>query len=382
MILLFISLLLFTCSLLIFCDLQYPLLWKISIGATEYGHWFVLAPLTIALLCRFNNTLSGITTVISLITAGILLFPHFSAMIIGSSLPGRLERAFGKNGQQVNLGKPFEWNRSWFGSSFVRTAPTSEVYAANGGDEQHLKFFRSVSGKPSPCIIVIHTGGWDSGSPDEFETMNHFLASRGYAVAAISYRFAPKWKWPTQKEDALAAISFLKTNASRLGIDSSQIVLFGRSAGGQIAEATAYSVNDHSIKGCIAFYAPADMNFAYEHLSPEPDILDSKTLLENYLGGSQKNARAQYDDASSYDHVSRTTPPTLLIHGAKDPLTWYRQSERLAKKITEHSVPHLYVELPWGTHAFDYNFNGPGGQISRYAVEWFLGTIVTSSFKR
>ncbi|MFZ4620628.1 MAG: alpha/beta hydrolase [Bacteroidota bacterium] len=375
---LFVALLFLVCSIMVFFDLRYPILWKISIGTTEYGHWFAAAPLFIACFTGWEDALSATTTIISLMTIGILLFPHFSAMIISRSLPSRFDRSFRNDDNVKNGGSPFQWRRLWSTAVQAVTVPVREVYAHNGGEEQYLKFFRSVSDKPLPCIVVVHTGGWDSGSPDEFETMNQYLASRGYAVASISYRFAPKWKWPAQKEDALAGIAFLKTNAARLGIDASQFVLFGRSAGGQIAEAAAYSAHDPAIKGCIAFYAPADMNFAYEHLSSEPDILDSRTLLQNYLGGSQEEVRNNYDDASPYDHVSSDSPPTLLIHGAKDPLTWYRQSERLSKKLTELSVPHLYIELPWGTHAFDYNFNGPGGQISRYAVERFLRSVVES----
>lgn len=376
MILLLLSVLLFCCSILVFFHLSIVLLWKISIITTEFGHWFCILPLAIILCCRFQNPLYGTATVISLLTIAILMFPSFSAMTIARSLPERLEKSFGKNENQNLLWSAFEWNRLWFGSPIQNIQKERIMYALRGGEEMYFNFFRTQSEKPAPCIIVIHTGGWDSGSPDEFETMNHYLASRGYAVAAISYRFAPKWKWPAQKEDAFAAMSFLKKNAEKLGIDSSRFVLFGRSAGGQIAEAVAYSANDSSIKGCIAFYTPADLNFAYEHLSPEPDILDSKTLLENYLGGPQQSASPNYDDASSYNHVSSTTPPTLLIHGAKDPLTWYKQSERLSKKLTERSIPNLYLELPWGTHAFDFNFNGPGGQVSRFAVKYFLKMVL------
>ncbi len=375
MILLVLSLLLFLCSILIFFDLSIVLLWKISIVTTEFGHWVFLVPLMIALYCQFHNSLYGTATVISLLTIAILLFPSFSAMTISHSLPERLKKSFRADSKIIISDSPFEWKRLWFGSSVQIVQKEKINFAHHGGEELYFNFFRPRSEKSSPCIIAIHTGGWDSGSPDEFETMNHYLATRGYAVAAISYRFAPKWKWPAQKDDAFAAISFLKKNAEKLGIDSSRFILFGRSAGGQIAEAVAYSANDPSIKGCIAFYTPADLNFAYEHLSPELDILDSKTLLENYLGGSQQSARQNYDNASSYNHVSSSTPPTLLIHGAKDPLTWYRQSERLSKKLTDHSVPNLYIELPWATHAFDYNFNGPAGQLSRFSIEQFLRIV-------
>lgn len=376
MLLLSFSILLFLCSLLIAADLRYPLLWKISLGATEYGHWFFLIPTAVLLLSRFSDPLRTFTSVISLVTVAVLLVPAFSASVTARSLPEMLGKAFPKKVGSGPLDRPFQWNRLWFGSSVPKAEKQRVIYAKNGGEEQFLLFFRARSSAPSPCIIMIHTGGWDSGSPEEFEMMNHHLASQGYAVAAISYRFAPKWTWPAQKEDALSAVAFLKKNAEQFGIDPSRFVLFGRSAGGQIAEAAAYSAHDPAVKGCIAFYAPADMNFAYEHLSPEPDILDSRTLLENYLGGSQSDAKKNYDDASPYSHVSSSTVPTLLIHGTKDPLTWYRQSERLSERLSRCSVPNLYIALPWGTHAFDYNFNGPGGQISRYAVERFLASIL------
>lgn len=372
-----IALLLFLCSILIFFDLSFVLLWKISIAATEFGHWFFILPLAVALCCRFQDPLYGTATIVSLITIAILLFPDFSAMALARSLPDRLEQSFGINKKHFSSDSVFEWKRLWFGSLVPKVQKERIVYASHGGEELYFNFFRarSETETSAPCIIVIHTGGWDNGNPDEFETMNHYLSSRGYAVAAISYRFAPQWKWPAQKEDALAALSYLKHHSSELGIDPSRFVFFGRSAGGQIAETVAYSANDPSIKGCIAFYAPADMNFAYEHLSPEPDILDSRTLLENYLGGSPHVAPNNYDDASSYNHVSSSTQPTLLIHGAKDPLTWYRQSERLAERLNGQHVPHLYLELPMATHAFDFNFNGPSGQVSRFAVEWFLSSV-------
>jgi acetyl esterase/lipase len=372
MILLFLSLVLLFCSILIFFHLSVVLLWKISIITTEFGHWFFILPLVIVLYCRFQNPFYGTSTVISVITIAILFFPSFSAMSIARSLPQRLQESFSGSAKENSSDYAFEWKKLWFSSPVQKIQKERIIYAHHGDKGLYFNFFRARSEEPAPCIIDIHTGGWDNGSPDEFETMNHYLASRGYAVAAISYRFAPKWKWPAQKEDAIAALSYIKQHSLELGIDSSRFILFGRSAGGQIAEAVAYTANDPSIKGCIAFYAPADLNFAYEHLSPEPDILDSRTLLENYLGGSQKEARANYDDASPYNHISSSTPPTLLIHGAKDPLTWYRQSERLAKKLADHSIPNLYLELPWGTHAFDYNFNGPGGQISSFAIENFL----------
>jgi acetyl esterase/lipase len=49
---------------------------------------------------------------------------------------------------------------------------------------------------------------------------------------------------------------------------------------------------------------------------------------------------------------------------------------RLASRLTEHGVPHVFVSLPWATHAFDYTLQGPGGQLTTLALEQFLGRVV------
>ncbi|MDQ5980904.1 MAG: hypothetical protein QG602_3882, partial [Verrucomicrobiota bacterium] len=69
------------------------------------------------------------------------------------------------------------------------------------------------------------------------------------------------------------------------------------------------------------------------------------------------------------------SPPTLLVHGYPDRLVWYRHSRRLAARLTELGVPGTHVELPWATHAFDYNPDGPGGQVADAAITEFLGRL-------
>lgn len=373
MTLLLLSLLLLLCSLLVHFHLGHPLLWKISLAATEYGHRFAILPILLLLYSPASDAVGTMTRIAALLTIIALLYPSLRAAVIASSVRDAVDRSFGTH---TKITPYFSWRRLLFGRAPAGDVPVHEVYARHGNEEQYLLFHPAHRSTPAPCIIIFHTGGWDSGSPAEFPAMSRFLSRSGYAVASISYRFAPRWPWPAQREDALAAIAYLKLHAQRLGIDAERLVLFGRSAGGQIAAAAATTANDRSIKGCIAFYAPADMIFAYEHLPVEPDILDSRTLLHHYLGGPLQERMEQYRNASPFHSITPNTPPMLLIHGTKDPLTWYRQSERFSQELSRHAVPHCYIELPWGTHAFDYNYNGPGGQLSRSAVLCFLSSVV------
>ena len=193
-------------------------------------------------------------------------------------------------------------------------------------------------------------------------------------MAAISYRLAPRFIWPAQRDDVLAAIEFLKNRATELGIDPTRLILLGRSAGGQVALATAYTAHDPAIRAVVALYAPSDLIFGYVN-THENDMLKSPALMRRYLGGTPDSARANYESASALFHVDERTPPTLLLHGENDALVWHRHSIRLADRLTQQGIPHQFVSLPWATHAFDYNLHGPGGQLTTFALERFLAGV-------
>ena len=226
-------------------------------------------------------------------------------------------------------------------------------------------------------MVVLHAGGWDSGRRDQFVALNHYLARSGYGVAAIDYRLAPRWKWPAQRDDVMAAIRLLQRRAEELGIMRNNFILLGRSAGGQIAEAVAMGANEPSIRGCIGLYAPADLHFAFKYADAK-DILNSAKLLRQYLGGTPDEVRQAYDSATANLQVKPGSVPVLLLHGRGDELVWFKQSERFAARLKEASVPHCFLDLPWATHAFDHNFNGPGGQVGSWAIERFLAHVTAA----
>jgi dipeptidyl aminopeptidase/acylaminoacyl peptidase len=130
------------------------------------------------------------------------------------------------------------------------------------------------------------------------------------------------------------------------------------------------------VAGIVAFYAPHDMPFAWS-ISSEEDTLNSLQLMHRYFGGPPHDPelQARYLSASGHQKVRPGIPPTLLLHGQPDTLVWYRHSRRLEAELARAGVPHLLVELPWATHGFDYNLDGPGGQLADYAIERFLHRV-------
>ena len=229
--------------------------------------------------------------------------------------------------------------------------------------------------RPGGAILFIHGGSFNSGSIPSHRTLagNVALASRARALL-IDYRLAPHSIWPAQRDDMLAALTYLQAHSAQLGLDPTRFVLFGRSAGGNLAEALACTAHDPAVRGVIALYAPADLQFAWDY-AREDDMLKSPQLLRQFLGGPPAAAPAAYASSSGYRHVTPTSPPTLLVHGRLDTLVWHRQSERLAARLADARVPHVFVSLPWATHAFEFNLHGPGGQLTTFSVEWFLAAV-------
>ncbi len=367
-------------------------LWRAALVAGEYGHFLSLVALLLACAIvahgavhgvsesaspRREWALMGVAFAASLGAAGLFIAPAVLATVMGQHLPRQLEKGLGGRVSSLRVTSLGEMFLPWPGVE--RVGVSTRVFARAGSAQELALDFYTPSGAAAgqvPCVVVIHGGGWDAGERTQMMDFNHWLAGQGYAVAAISYRLAPQFRWPAQGEDVLLAIRWLKAHAVELNIDPARLVLFGRSAGAQIASAVAYGVPDPAVRGVIGLYGVYDMNFVWS-IAREDDVLNSVKLMTQFLGGAPTlDNRELYDTASAQGLVGpEPTPPTLLMHGTIDTLCWVEHSRRLAGRLAEAGVPHVLVELPWGVHAFDYNLHGPGGQLTRYAVAEFLRAV-------
>jgi len=349
------------------------LLFQLKLGSTELGNWFALLPLAVIVMGRRRNVLDSVSVGIAVLSALLLFSTPIRAAMFAGEAKKKMNEAF-PTAAADGSGQPFSFGRIWSFGTPAGTQAETKVYSSAGGEDLNLDFYSAENRRPAPCVLILHGGGWDGRDRHEFPELNHYLAGKGYAVAAIDYRLAPAAPWPAQWEDTIAALKYLNEHADELGIDAKKIVLMGRSAGGQIAETVAVTGTQPGVVGCIGLYAPADMNFAFQYANKK-DILNSDKLLRQYLGGTPAEAKENYDSASPYALVTDKTPPTLLIHGANDDMVWVKQSERFAAQLKANNVKYVFLRVPWATHALDYSWNTPGGQLTTWAIEQFLGAV-------
>ena len=345
-------------------------LWLLAVGVTEYPWVFIILTMILLVLGFWVFYNPAWVNVLGIITLILFTSPIIRAYVIAGKLESNLQSAFDNRSQE---------NDHVF-SVFTLFKNSKEIpyqsIAYKKIDDQLLTvdFYRSrVAGK-KPCVLVIHGGSWSNGDSKQLPELNSYLAGQGYHVASLNYRKAPSYQNPAPVEDVRDAMNFLRDKSEEFQIDTNNFVLLGRSAGGQIALLVAYTLHDPSIKGVIDFYGPADMVWGYS-LPSNPLVMDSRGVMERYLGGKYKDVPKNYEASSPIVFVDRQSPPTLMIHGDNDVLVSPIHSRKLNEKLQQNGVKHYLLKLPWGVHGFDYNLNGPGGQLSTYAVTYFLKSI-------
>ncbi len=351
--------------------------WLLAIVVTEFPLVFAFITLLLIGSGQWVHKYQLAGTVIGFVSVILFLSPIVRSYIISRNLKADIEQSFGV-ATKANPFQPFDFsnllNLSKQIESHDAVAMKTLKYVTYQDTSLSLDYY-PTNIPNRPCVIVIHGGSWSSGDSRQLPELNSVLAWNGYNVATINYRLAPKWQTPAPVEDVANAIKYLKLHAAELHIDTSQFVLLGRSAGAQIALLAAYTLHDKNIKGVIDFYGPADMVWGYS-IPSNPLVMDSRKVMVNYIGGTYEKVPHKYVACSPIEFVDKQSPPTLILHGKNDVLVAYEHSRRLNEKLQQNGIKHYWLQLPWATHGFDFTLNGPGGQLSTYAVLQFLNTII------
>jgi acetyl esterase/lipase len=211
------------------------------------------------------------------------------------------------------------------------------TYATHDGVELQGDFYLPKTRGSVPALVAVPGGGWQQGVRSAFQHCGPHLAAHGYAVFAISYRFAKKGHkaFPQAVQDVIAAVQFVRGSAAAFGIDPGRIAFIGASAGAHLAALAAlgrrspifadgypgdaHAAVDSAVKALIGVYGVYDLAAmweAYRVASP----LDNN--IENFLGAALPENRQLYFDASpiSYATYANNKTAVLLAYGTEDDL--------------------------------------------------------------
>ncbi|MBD1917525.1 MULTISPECIES: alpha/beta hydrolase [Cyanophyceae] len=222
-----------------------------------------------------------------------------------------------------------------------------------------------------PAIITIYGGAWQRGEPAATARFSIYMAAQGYTVVAIDYRHAPEYRFPTQLEDVQTALEWVGDRALNYDIDLSRIALVGWSAGAHLAMLAAYQAVGLPIRAVVNYYGPVNLSAGY-YDPPVPDPIDTRAVLDAFLGGSPAQFPELYQQASPIFSVRPGLPPTLLIYGQRDHVVKPSYGQQLYEQLHASGNQVALIAIPWAEHAFDAVFRGPSNQIALYYTERFL----------
>ena len=254
-------------------------------------------------------------------------------------------------------------------------------YATHDGVKLTGDLYLPRAAGSHPAIVAIHGGGWQAGSPAGYQGWGPHLASRGYALFAISYRLSkPGQKtFPEALHDVRAAIQFLKGRANELRINPERIGVMGDSAGGHLAALVAlagdnptfagayksdpYASQSTKVKVAVPVYGVFDM---YQQWLHDLEHRPRDSITEKFLGVSAIDDKRAYFDASPLSYVSSKNNATsfLVVWGTRDDIVdRATQSEAFmlalkhagyfVRPVPVEGAPHFWVSEPVDETSFN-----------------------------
>jgi len=122
-------------------------------------------------------------------------------------------------------------------ASYIVPGAQEFVYASPAGSTQLLlDAFAQPDRKVHPAVLVVHGGGWTTGSRvAHIGQFLELLTEAGYQWVSVDYRLGGAARWQEAADDVRAALAFIACHAKALRIDPDRLVVLGEDVGAQLA---------------------------------------------------------------------------------------------------------------------------------------------------
>lgn len=200
------------------------------------------------------------------------------------------------------------------------------------------------------AIMIIHGGGWRSGSRTQHYPLAQRLADLGYVCFTPEYRLSTEALYPAAVYDLKSALRWIHSNAKKYDVDTNKIAVLGFSAGGELAAFLGVTIGNSKFEGneCNLQYSSSiqaivDLDGTLSFVHPESGEGDDgkRTSAATYwFGYSKKDNSKLWKEASPLTYVSKNTPPTLFINSSVERMHAGRTD--FQKVLNEN---HIYSEV-------------------------------------
>jgi acetyl esterase len=210
-----------------------------------------------------------------------------------------------------------------------------------------------------PIVFHTHGGGWILGDRDTHERLDRELANMVYAaVVFIDYTPAPEAQYPTQNEQAYAALEWAVDNAGELGVDPTRIGLIGDSVGGNMAAALTLMAKERGGPRLAAQVLCYPVTNADLHTSTYDRYADGPWLTreamrwfwDSYLPDTDRRDEITASPLQASLEQLKGLPPALIMNGEHDVLR--DEGEAYGRKLAQAGVPVTQIRYGLTIHDF------------------------------
>ncbi|HZS07458.1 MAG TPA: alpha/beta hydrolase [Blastocatellia bacterium] len=204
------------------------------------------------------------------------------------------------------------------------------VYRRVNGIELSLDAYVQKKGTRRPAVVIIHGGGFTSGSRVAFTgQFQEMLARAGYNWFSVDYRLGGLKRYADALDDVKAALAFIRCHADEFRTDHDRIAVLGEDTGGQLAALLA-AEKPAGVKAAVLIggvYEPRE--------------------LKRFRGEADEDMLAR---ASVFSHVVRGMPDMLIVHGAADIEVPPDQARRYPAALQRAGVSCDYLLVAGAIH--------------------------------
>jgi acetyl esterase len=229
----------------------------------------------------------------------------------------------------------FAWDRNELdsvGTPGPDVPITEHNLVAEGVPAFRVRVYLPNSAAPFPAVLAFFGGAFRIGGID-YPTTDAAYRRRavdaGVAIVAVDYALAPEHRYPTQTEQAHAALVWLFDNAVKLNIDPDRIGVAGVSAGANLAAAVTLMNRDRSRLAIrIQVLEVPVVDLTGRHLDfratralgiPTPIARrELRSIARTYLPHPTDAGAAYASPLRARSHVD--LPPAVILTAEYDPL--------------------------------------------------------------
>lgn len=226
--------------------------------------------------------------------------------------------------------------------------------------ELELDIYRFADGQMRPAVLLIHGGGWDSGSRQMERSFAKKLAACGYVAVPVSYRLGVAGRFPAALHDLKTAVRWLRLHAAEHRVGPDRIAVIGMSAGGQLAALLGATNGMAEFEGEVGERVGSSRVQAVVNIDGLVDFTGPELVSQQeaspsapvrFLGGKFSEIPDTWRAASPVTHVSPHSAPTLFIKStASTPILPGREAMR--DKLRAARVASEIVVIPDTPHPF------------------------------